>query len=164
MIEYLRAILRPDGLIPLIADTDGGQALPITARSANDRAYLLALGAVAFDDSQFKLPGQKPPSELLWLLGEEGLQNYERITHSSAKPTSQAFPDADTYVLRYDDLYLLLNTNGAKNGRPASHRHNDALGIEVSACGRPFIVDPGLYVYADLHERHLFRSTAYHPR
>jgi uncharacterized heparinase superfamily protein len=37
------------------------------------------------------------------------------------------------------------------------------LSLEVSAGGRAFIVDPGSYVYsADLHERHLFRSTAYH--
>jgi uncharacterized heparinase superfamily protein len=35
--------------------------------------------------------------------------------------------------------------------------------VEVSACGRAFIVDPGSFVYtADLHERHLFRSTAHH--
>jgi uncharacterized heparinase superfamily protein len=44
-----------------------------------------------------------------------------------------------------------------------SHGHNDALSLEVSACGTSFIVDPGTYVYsADLRERHLFRSTAYH--
>ena len=37
------------------------------------------------------------------------------------------------------------------------------LSIEISAGGCAFIVDPGSYVYtADLHERHLFRSTAYH--
>jgi uncharacterized heparinase superfamily protein len=37
------------------------------------------------------------------------------------------------------------------------------LSVEVSVDGRAFIVDPGSYVYtADLHERHLFRSTAYH--
>jgi len=48
------------------------------------------------------------------------------------------------------------------NGR-GSHRHNDALSIEVSACSTPFLVDPGTYVYtADLHARNLFRSTAYH--
>jgi uncharacterized heparinase superfamily protein len=65
--------------------------------------------------------------------------------------------------LRHDDLFLLFNANGAQNGRPASHRHNDVLSVEVSACGRAFIVDPGTHVYtADLHERHLFRSTAYH--
>ena len=45
----------------------------------------------------------------------------------------------------------------------ASHAHNDALSIEVSAHGRAFVIDPGSYVYtADLSQRHLFRSTAYH--
>ena len=75
MLVYLRAILRPDGLAPLIGDTDSGQVLPIVSRSANDHAYLLALGAAVFKDSQFKLPGLEAPPELLWLLGEEGLAN-----------------------------------------------------------------------------------------
>ena len=163
MLEYLRAILRPDCLVPLIGDSDAARVLPITSRSANDRAYLLALGAVAFNDSQFKLPGLEPPSELLWLFGEEGLQNYEQLLYSNSEPSSQAFPDTGTYLLRHEDLHLLFNVGGPEKGRPASHRHNDLLSIEVSAGGRAFIVDPGSYVYsADLHERQLFRSTAYH--
>ena len=165
MLEYLRAILRPDGFLPLVGDTDGARILPITYRNANDRAYLLALGAVAFNDSEFKLPGSdlEPPSELLWLLGEEGLQHYQQLAYSKVGPSSQAFPAAGTYLLRHEDLYLSFNAGGPEKGRPASHRHNDLLSIEVSAGGRAFIVDPGSYVYtADLHERHLFRSTAYH--
>jgi hypothetical protein len=163
MLEYLRAILRPDGFIPLVSDTDGGRVMPITSRSANDRDYLLALGAVAFNDSKFKLQGIEPPSELWWLLGEDGLQSYERLEHSNVEPSSQAFPATGTYLLLHEDLYLLLNAGGTEKGRPASHRHNDLLSIEVSAGGRAFIVDPGSYVYtADLHERHLFRSTSYH--
>ena len=163
MLAYLRAMLRPDGFVPLIGDNDAARVLPITLRNANDRAYLLALGAAAFNDSQFKLPDFEHPSELLWLLGEEGLQKYERLEYSNAEPSSQAFPAAGTYLLRNEDLYLLFNAGGPQKGRPASHRHNDLLSIEVSAGGRAFIVDPGSYVYtADLHERHLFRSTAYH--
>jgi uncharacterized heparinase superfamily protein len=163
MLVYLRAILRPDGMMPLIGDTDGGQTLPIVSRSANDRAYLLALGAAVFKDSQFKLPRLEAPQELLWLLGEEGLRDYEQLPIANEETSSQAFPDAGTYVLRHDDLFLLFNANGAEHRRPTSHRHNDALSVEVSACGRAFIVDPGSYVYtADLNERHLFRSTAYH--
>jgi hypothetical protein len=163
MLVYLRGILRPDGLAPLVGDTDGGQVLPIVGRSADDHAYLLACGAAVFKDSQFKLPRLEPPPELLWLLGEEGLRDYEQLANVNEETPSQAFPDAGTYVLRHEDLYLLFNANGTQEGRPASHRHNDLLSIEVSACGRAFIVDPGSYVYtADLHERHLFRSTAYH--
>jgi uncharacterized heparinase superfamily protein len=163
MLIYLRGILRPDGRAPLIGDTDGGQVLPITSRDANDHAYLLAIGAVVFKDSQFKLPRLEAPPELLWMLGEEGLRDYEQLANANQEPSSQAFPDAATYVLRHDDLFLLFNANGAQNGRPASHRHNDVLSVEVSACGRAFIVDPGTHVYtADLHERRLFRSTAYH--
>src|SRR5258705_11373581 len=65
--------------------------------------------------------------------------------------------------MREKDLYLCFNASGAGlNGR-GSHGHNDALSIEVSAFGRPFIVDPGTYIYsADLQQRHEFRSKAYH--
>ena len=163
MLVYLRGILRPDGFAPLIGDTDGGQVLPIVPRDANDHAYLLALGAAVFKDSQFKLPGLEAPQELLWLLGEEGLRTYEQLANAKEEISSQAFPDAGTYVLRHDDLFLLFNANGAQNGRPASHRHNDALSVEVSACGRAFIVDPApSFTPRILHERQLFRSTAYH--
>jgi len=76
---------------------------------------------------------------------------------------SDFFPDAGICVLRDDDLYLLFNASDCGvNGR-GSHGHNDALSIEVSAFGRPFIVDPGSYAYnLDLDARHMFRSTAYH--
>ena len=162
MLVYLRDMLRPDGLVPLVGDADGGHVLPLGYRDANDRAYLLAIGAAVFKDSQFKLSAGAAPPELLWVLGEDGLQAYDQLA-TGKEPSSWAFPDAGTYVLRHEDMYLLFNANGAKNGRPSSHRHNDVLSIEVSACGRAFIVDPGSFVYtADLSERHLFRSTSSH--
>ncbi len=136
MLMYVRAYLRPDGFAPLIGDTDSGQILPFVPRRADDHAYLLEIGAKVFDDPT--------------------LAETQHVT-------SQAFPDAGTYIMRDGDLYLCFNTSGAGlNGR-GSHGHNDALSIEVSAGGRAFIVDPGTYVYsADLEKRHLFRSTAYH--
>jgi Heparinase II/III N-terminus/Heparinase II/III-like protein len=135
MLIYIRAYLRPDGFAPLIGDTDSGQVLPFVRRHADDHAYLLDIGASVFND-----PTLKPEHAV-----------------------SQAFPDAGIYIMRDRDLYLCFNASGAGiNGR-GSHGHNDALSIEVSAGGRPFIVDPGTYVYsADLQKRHEFRSTAYH--
>ncbi len=135
MLVYIRAYLRPDGFAPLIGDTDSGQVLPVVRRRADDHAYLLETAASVFDD-----PTLKPGHAL-----------------------SQAFPQAGIYIMRDRDLYLCFNASDAGiNGR-GSHGHNDALSIEVSASGRPFIVDPGTYVYsADLAKRHAFRSTTYH--
>ena len=150
MFVYARAILRPDGQAPLIGDTDGGQVLPVVNRSADDHAYLLAFGAVIFEDSSFKLPGSQAAEELLWMLGESGVRAYADLVGASEPVQSNSFSDAGSYVLRHDDLYLLLNANGAHKGRPTSHRHNDALSIEVSVGGRAFIVDPGSF---RLHRR-----------
>ena len=135
MLLYIRGYLRPDGLAPLIGDTDGGQFLPLQQRRANDHGYLLEIGAEVFNDPSLREP----------------------------ETESKAFPRAGIYIMRHEDLYLCFNASGAGiNGR-GSHGHNDALSIEVCAGRSAFIVDPGTYVYtADLQKRHDFRSTAYH--
>ena len=162
MLEYLRTYLRPDGRAPLLGDTDGGRFLPLTRRAADDHAYLLAVGAAAFNDPRFKLPGS-PPEELLWLLGAEGLRVYSSLPDDANAPGSRAFEYAGTFVLREGDAYLLLGASGAGLGGRGSHGHNDALSVEVSACGTNFVRDPGTFVYtSDLRERHRYRSTGYH--
>jgi hypothetical protein len=163
MFIYMRSYLRPDGFAPLIGDTDSGQVFPIRSRRADDHSYLLAIGAVVFEDPGLKLEGMEPPEELTWILGETGVGNFQQMSASTKYAVSKAFPDAGIYIMRDDDLYLCFNASDAGlNGR-GSHGHNDAFSIEVSACGHAFIVDPGTYVYsADLDKRHEFRSTAYH--
>ena len=163
MLIYLRCYLRPDGCAPLIGDTDSGQVLPIRRRRADDHAYLLALGAVVFNDPGLKLSGMEPPEELFWILGEEGVKTFQEMNASTAYEASKAFPHAGSYVMRDCDLYLCFNASDAGIHGRGSHGHNDALSIEISAGGRAFIVDPGTYVYsADLQQRHEFRSTAFH--
>lgn len=163
MLDYLRAYLRPDGQAPLLGDTDGGQVLPLVQRAADDHGYLLPLGAVVFKDASLKLPQQKCPEELLWILGEEAVVAFQSLPVSDESSSSKLFANAAVSVLRKDDLYLVFNASGVgANGR-GSHGHNDALSIEVAAGGRLFITDPGSFVYtADFHQRHLFRSTAWH--
>jgi hypothetical protein len=171
MTAYTRVYLRPDGRAPLIGDADSSQILPIVKRSADDHGYVLSIAAAIFKEPQFKVGTQdsgmlraeaSPTEELLWLLGERAVRDYERLP-ASQPTSSQAFPDAGIYILRERDLYLLFNASGCGLKGRGSHGHNDALSIEVSACGSPFILDAGSYVYtADLRARHLFRSTAYH--
>jgi hypothetical protein len=163
MLHYVRAYLRPDGRAPLIGDSDSGQFFPITKRAGDDHAYVLAIGAVVMNESTFETPDAAMPEELVWILGDQSERIYQKAAADQPRVPSQSFPNAGTHILRDRDLYLLFNTAGAGvNGR-GSHGHNDILSIEVSACGQPFIVDPGTYVYtANLGERQRFRSTAYH--
>lgn len=163
MLDYTCAYLRPDGRAPLIGDTDGGQVLPFCRRAADDHAYVLALGAALFDESRFKRAADGVSEEVLWILGEKGVSRYESLPDIPGGEGSQGFTESGTYMLRENDLYLLLNASGNGLKGRGSHGHNDALSIEVSACGSSFITDPGTYVYsASLSERQLFRSTAYH--
>lgn len=162
MLEYLGAYLRPDQSAPLIGDSDSGQAFPLVRRTGDEHAYLLALGAAVFHEPRFKIKNSPAPQELLWALGAQGLNDYRGLS-AGGPATSRAFPDAGTYLMRHDDLYLLFNASGSGVHGRGSHGHNDALSIEVSACGSVFIVDPGAYIYTgDLKERQRFRSTAYH--
>jgi hypothetical protein len=164
MLNYLHAYLRPDGRAPLIGDTDSGQVIPIVKRDADDHAYVLIVGASFLKDSQFKKKWNSAiTEELLWILGAQGVQEYQALPATRDADTSTAFVDAGTYLMRDSDLYLLFNTSGNGVKGRGSHGHNDLLSIEVSACGTSFIVDPGTYVYrTDLEERNRFRSTAYH--
>ncbi len=161
MLQFLQYYLRPDGGAPLIGDTDGSRVLPVTVRRADDHGYLLGLGAVAMQNPDLKCGSFS--EELLWLCGENGIDAFAALSNGVGSLESKAFHSAGIYVLRNDEMYLLFNAARHLRAGRSSHRHNDALSIEVSACGRAFIVDPGTYVYsADPPARHLFRSTAFH--
>jgi hypothetical protein len=160
MLIYLRLILGSGSRLPLIGDCDDSYVWP-NYIGADHEDNLLTIGAVAFNDP--KLCRGEKVSELLWVLGPEGSREEKKLLLTSYKPGSASFPEAGVYVLRKEDLQLVFTANNPQPKSPTSHRHNDALSIEVTNWGSAFIVDPGTYVYtANLQQRHLFRSTAYH--
>jgi hypothetical protein len=162
MFDYLRAYLKPDSRAPLVGDTDSGRVMAVKQRAADDHAYLLSLGAALFNEPRFK-NGASVTEELLWILGRDGVRAFESLAEAEEPEHTRAFSVAGTYVMRERDLYLLFNASGVGARGRGSHGHNDALSLEVSACGVSFIIDPGTYVYtANLEERNLFRSTRYH--
>lgn len=163
MIKYLHAYLRPDAQAPLIGDTDSGQVMPIASHAAADHGYLLGIAAALFNEPAFKI-NDESPEELFWLLGETALETFRGLATAEAGAVRSAgFSEAGTFILRDQDSYLLLNASGTGLSGRGAHGHNDALSLEVAACGTSFISDPGTYVYtADLALRHQFRSTGYH--
>ncbi len=73
MLGYIRAYLRPDGLAPLIGDTDSGQVLPVVRRRADDHAYVLGIGAAVFDEPALQPVSQAFPHAGIYIMRHEDL-------------------------------------------------------------------------------------------
>jgi uncharacterized heparinase superfamily protein len=163
MFEFVLHYLKPDGVAPQIGDTDDGRLQVLSSDKRMHHRYLLAVGAVLFDRSDFKAGAGCFPEEALWLLGPESLEKYHGLKSDVNPLRSKGFPQGGFYFMRNDRLYMAVRC--AANGRRGigNHSHNDPLSFDLFAYDKSFIVDPGTYVYTPEPEwRNRFRSTAYH--
>ncbi len=133
MYEYVLLLVKPDGYIPMLNDSDHDNERSLLARGAamferEDMRYVATGGAVG-----------TPPAQ-----------------------TSYAFPWAGQYLLRsgwsLDDVYLCLDAGPYGTG----HQHEDKLSLDVWGYGDELIVDPGRYTYVGGAWRSYFVSTASH--
>lgn len=162
MFEFARCYLKPDGTAPRIGDSDDGRLISFKQRQPDDHSYLMSMAAVLFEQNRFKL-SHRIDEEAIWWFGARGREVFDLLPGGEQPPASRAFPDAQIFIQRHNDLYAIIDCgdHGAR-GR-GSHAHSDALSIEVFAHGRTFLRDPGTFVYTGSpRERNLFRSTAYH--
>jgi hypothetical protein len=133
--EFLLHVQRPDGYIPALSDADTG--------SYDD---LLELAALIFNRSDFLYGATN---------GELGVKPAE---------TCPSFADGGYFIQRSgwtdfcNEKYLVFDCGPIGDG---GHGHYDLLNIEVAANGRPLIVDPGRFTYAE-KGRHSFKGTAAH--
>ena len=166
LLDHLMYITRPDGTTPFFGDDDGGRLAMLDARAPNDFRPSLATGAALFARGDYKFVAGEAAEELLWLLGVEGLRNYDSLAAHEPEHTSKAFPDGGYFVMRDgwkpDSNYLLFDCgpHGALN---CGHAHADALSFDLAANGRSVLVDPGTYTYTGSKElRDWFRSSQAH--
>jgi hypothetical protein len=166
MFEFLMYSLKPDGTSPIIGDKDNGRLLPFGAEETNNFKYLLSLGALLFNRSDFKQHGDGFNVYCSILAGDDSLERWNTIPDLPAERESKAFPDAGLYIMRGKNDYLIFNATG--KGKypelgPASHTHSDLFSFELFTLGKSFLIDPGTYLYtSDADMRMLYRSTKMH--
>jgi len=166
MMEFVGYYTKPDGTAPQIGDNDDGR-LQILSQYGNwnrlDHRYLLAIGADLFNRPDLKQAAGEFPEEAFWLLGEGGLRRFNTLPEQKAALSSKDFPDGGFYLMRKDNLYLIMDCVPTAPKTPSGHKHNSRLSFDLFAYDKSFIVDPGAYIYtADKEMRNLFRSTRYH--
>ncbi len=164
MIDFLAAVIRPDGLLPQVGDADDGRLHIFTGYGSwnpQDGRHLAAPAALLLDrPSWLALGGERGVWEAAWWGCDPDAM---REDDSGRRDRSELFPDAGIAVARSAESYLLVTNGRVGTNGFGNHKHNDHLGFEFHAEGAPLLVDPGSYVYtSDPDARNLFRSTGYH--
>ena len=181
MFEFTSAYTKPDGTAPQIGDSDDGMFYklhtPLTpspggegwgegaaSEPFTDHRYLLGLGALIFDRSDFAAQSGAFPEEAFWIMGPGSHDKFESLCQDQAQlPTSRAFEAGGFYAIRSDSYHAIIDAGDNGRGGLGGHSHSDTLSFELYAFDKTFIVDPGTYLYTpDPQWRNRFRSTAYH--
>jgi hypothetical protein len=174
LFDYLAAVARPDGTIPLIGDDDGGKLVWLDGRPPDDVRGVLAQGAAWLGRADLARAAGDPEAALpaaLWLLGPDAAARLGALAAApaapaapGAAPASRAFGDTGVYVMRGGDgpdaMHAVIDC-GPHGVMNFGHAHADLLSITASAGGRPLLVDSGTYSYPG-PERNAFRGAAAH--
>ncbi|MFW6202487.1 MAG: alginate lyase family protein, partial [Gemmatimonadota bacterium] len=167
LFEHLLHLTRPDGRVPAVGDDDGGRLLPLSDGPPADARPALAVGSVLLRRPDLAaVAGEDAAEELLWLLGPGAVERFERMERRRPSRTAAAFADGRFYVARdgwsEHANYIIIDA-GAGGGPTGGHAHANPLGVELSACGTPVIVDPGTFTYTvDDGLRDHFRGSIAH--
>ncbi|HEX9960508.1 MAG TPA: heparinase II/III-family protein, partial [Pyrinomonadaceae bacterium] len=132
----------------------------------NDFRSTIATGAVIFERGDYKFVAQTAAQETLWLLGYEGVEDFEDLDELRPLHESKAFNEGGYFVMRdgWDatDNYFLIDC-GQVGALTGGHGHADTLAFDFAVGGRTLLVDAGTYTYHESEElRNYFRSTAAH--
>ncbi len=155
MLDYLRAMVMPDGHLPLVKDT----AMDATGRPAD----VLAAGALYLNAPQYKTADHFGLYPLL-LFGMDGWRRYREWQTAGKNISSITMPHSGFHMLRDDSAgdYLIFDTGKVCPDYLPAHAHADLLSYELMINGQPVVVDSGIYEYAAGPWRDFFRSTPAH--
>lgn len=167
MLDFTYHYTRPDGLAPLIGDSDDGR-LQILSHYFDwvpqDHRYLLSVGARLFDRDDFASVAEGAPGaveEAMWMLGPERARRAPVAGQETRR--SQAFPVSGRYVFRANEHYGIVCADEVGTAGLGNHKHNDIFSFELAVSGVAVVVDPGSFLYtSDRTWRDHFRSTAAH--
>lgn len=158
------ALLCRAGPPPQLGDDDGGRVFDPRRNRGEHMLDPLATAAVLYQRGDFKSLAGDLREETLWLLGAQGVAEFDRIATRPA--------DASSAILESSGLYLMASAAsreqimidaGPQGAGTAGHGHADALSLCWSRAGRPLLIDPGTFEYVGCGpERKQFRSTGAH--
>jgi hypothetical protein len=172
-LEFSMQMTMPDGRTPEIGGADDGKPIRLEHLPLWDFRPYLAIGAVALGRPDFKAVAGRFYEDALWLLGSQGLTQFESMGAKAPATTAVLLPATGYFVARSDWSshadYICFDAGEQAAGMrtdsvPNSmHGHADCLSVVLALNGRRVLVDSGLFAYncGGAWEAH-FRETAAH--
>lgn len=163
MLDALALLCRA-GSPPRWGDDDGGRVFDPRRNRAEHLSDPLATGAVLFGRGDFKFLAGGLREETLWLLGEKGVAEFDRVEAREPDMSSAVLRDAGLYMMSSSEgKFQAIIDAGPQGGLTAGHGHADALSLSLHAERSELLGDPGTFEYVGAgSERDKFRGTAAH--
>jgi uncharacterized heparinase superfamily protein len=152
------------GTPPRWGDDDGGRCFDSRRNRGENLRDPLATGAALFRRGDFKYLAGGVREEMFWLLGEQGIAEFDRIEATPPDMRSVALPAAGLFVQSSSEEKLQAVVDAGPQGAlAAGHGHADALSLTLHADGQELLTDAGTCEYVGAAEdRKEFRVTAAH--
>jgi uncharacterized heparinase superfamily protein len=161
MLQALYVAAR-SGPVPRLGDDDGGRLFDGQRNLTGDLLDPLAAGAVLFHRGDFKSVVGGLRVETVWLLGEQGIAEFDHLPAAPSAHASTAFPDSGIYIIS-DGAGQVAVDAGPQGTDTAGHGHADALSVVINYNRRPLLIDSGTYQYVGPgDDRDRFRGTKAH--
>jgi Heparinase II/III-like protein/Heparinase II/III N-terminus len=161
MLDAL-AFLSRAGSPPQLGDDDGGRLFDPRRNRLQHMLDPLATGAVLFQRGDWKPVARDIREETLWLLGTDGVAEFDKLTAIKPTSSSVALESSGLYIMSEQSQQLVIDA-GPQGAATAGHGHADALSVCLNLNGQPVLIDPGTCEYVgDDSARDEFRGTSSH--
>lgn len=157
-------LLGRGGSPPRFGDDDGGRLFDPRRNRSEHLLDPLATGAILFHRGDHKAAAAELSEETIWLLGVEGVRQWDELEASRPPMESAALSSAGFYLLAAPEQPTqLVVDSGPQGTQSGGHSHADALSVCLNSHGHALLIDPGTYEYVgDGSDRDKFRGTAMH--
>jgi len=167
MCDYLTDLKANLGFVPHIGDSDEGQAVRFSVDPEQDYDSCLSTGAILFSNKRMQRAVKHFTEKSFWLTGTAGYESFKALGTGLSSRKSFSYFDSGYFgmISEQDDnqFGLMLDSGPLGFGSPSGHGHADALSFVIGLNGRPFIVDPGTYIYSRKNDwREYFRGSHAH--
>jgi hypothetical protein len=157
-------LLGRSGSPPRFGDDDGGRVFDPRRNRSEHMSDPLATGAVLFHCRDYKLLAAGLREETIWLLGAEGVRQWDELHASPINLESAVLQESGFYLLatRKPPMQLVVDA-GPQGTQSGGHGHADALSVCWTSEEHSLLMDAGTYEYvSNDNARDLFRGTGIH--